>query len=76
MGRYARINAELEEMIQRKEKLEYFLKVESDITTDEDAMLELMDVEQSIGELKGALMEMAEEDGYGPDDYGEWLDTF
>ena len=76
MGMYARINAQLQEAYHRRDELDYFLHVESDITADDEVMLELMDVEQEIGELKAALVEMAEVDGYGVDSYGEWMDTF
>lgn len=77
MGMYKRITEQIESERKRKAEIEEMLKgVTFDTRESDDLMYELADVEQSIGELEGALMEMAEVDGYNADSYGEWLDTF
>ena len=60
MGEYARLNKRLREEQQRLKEL----KEEVAICPDDEFLYEeIMDAEISIGEIKGALLEMAEMDG-------------
>ena len=60
MGEYARLNKRLREEQQRLKEL----KEEVAICPDDEVLYEeIMDAEISIGEIKGALLEMAEVDG-------------
>lgn len=66
MGEYARLN----EMLRREQEKYKALKEKPDKTEDE--MEELIDLYQGIGEIEGALLEMAQIDGL--DDPGEAFD--
>ena len=63
MGEYKRLNEEL-----RKKQQAYNVLEEKKNKTDEEVEA-LADLYQSIGELKGALLEMAEVDGFDDDTY-------
>jgi len=60
MGEYARLNKRLREEQQRLKGLKEEVAICSD---DEFLYEEIMDAEISIGEIRGALLEMAEMDG-------------
>lgn len=66
MGQYARLN----EMLRREKARYNYLKAKPNKTESE--WEEMGDLYQGIGEIKGALLEMAEMDGL--DDYGEAFD--
>lgn len=66
MGEYARLN----EMLRREQEKYKILKEKPDKTEAE--IEELIDLYQGIGEIEGALLEMAQIDGL--DDPGEAFD--
>lgn len=57
MGEYSRLNKRLREQQQR------YMKLEKKPNRSEEDIEEMADLYQSIGEIKGALLEMAEVDG-------------
>lgn len=57
MGEYARLNKMLREKQQR------YAKLENKSNRTEDDIEEMAELYQSIGEIKGSLLEMAEVDG-------------